>query len=411
MGRSLAYRLHLTQVGLGLGIEDDVWAAAWSLYLCQFSFIGGRAMLTRRAPRPDERNGFTLVELLVVIAIIAVLVALLLPAVNAAREAARRIMCVQQLRQVAMAVLQYESARKGLPPGALLAPEVTNPGQVANCMRGSTSFNTGALSYCFDMTSVRGGPSLSWIVLCLPYFEEQAIYDQFDLTKPLVQQSKNPQAKRIEFLVCPSDRAGGPDYNGAGLLNGAGKSFAKGNYCAYISPVHLNMQRQWPGALGGFIPGRLRGQKMAQVVDGATRTILASEVRTLDRDWDNRGVWSGPWPGSSLLSLDWHPVDNVSNIYVPIPDYNFAQLPNRTTGIFDQEFNCLQPGYAASLGLPCGNLAFLSAAPRSNHPGGVVAAALDSHVGFVTNQIDSFVFAYLVATNDRQPSDVSEYLK
>ncbi|HEY6563930.1 MAG TPA: DUF1559 domain-containing protein, partial [Pirellulaceae bacterium] len=212
-------------------------------------------------------------------------------------------------------------------------------------------------------------------------------------------------------LICPSDRADGPDYDGSGLLNGDEKFFAKGNYAAYISPVHLNMQRQWPGALGGFAPGTSKGQKLVRVVDGASKTILASEVRTLDRSWDSRGVWAGPWPGSSLLSLDWHPVDYYADIYVPIQGYAAAQLPNRLQGIVDQVFVCQEPLYARSRGMPCAAMSFVSAAPRSNHVGGVVAVALDSHAGFISDNIDSYVFAYLIATNDRQSSDVSRYLE
>ncbi len=363
-------------------------------------------------PGKSFPTAFTLVELLVVIAIIGVLVSLLLPAVQSAREAARRIMCVQQLRQVALAVTDFESSRGALPPGALLVAESSVDEDVLRCMQGSTSFNAnGTLNACFDFTGVQGGPTMSWIVLCLPFMEEQSIFDRFDLTRPLVNQSQAPQAQRIASLVCPSDQAQGPNYDGDGLLNGDGKEFAKANYCAYISPVHLNMQRQWPGALGGFRPGKPIGQRAARVKDGFSKTMLATEVRTLDRAWDNRGVWAGPWPGSSLLALDWHPVNNTASIYVPIPNYQAAQLPNRIGGIFDQLFSCKEPRYAASVKLPCRSpIGFLSAAPRSNHPGGVVATALDCHTGFVSENIDSYVFAYLIATNDGQVFAAEEYL-
>ena len=105
-----------------------------------------------------RRRGFTLVELLVVIAIIGILVALLLPAVQAAREAARRNACVNNLKQLALAVMNYESGRNVLPPGYL----------------GSTNFN----SPQFNTPANQG---IGVLVYLLPYVEEQALFDRFTL--------------------------------------------------------------------------------------------------------------------------------------------------------------------------------------------------------------------------------------
>ena len=101
-----------------------------------------------RGTRPP--SGFTLVELLVVIAIIGILIALLLPAVQAAREAARRAQCTNNLKQIGLALLNYESANKVFPPGGLA---------------------TGA-----------GGYGHSWWVRILPYIEQTAVYEKFDQT-------------------------------------------------------------------------------------------------------------------------------------------------------------------------------------------------------------------------------------
>src|SRR5689334_6749899 len=99
-----------------------------------------------RPPRLGGPTAFTLVELLVVIAIIGILVALLLPAIQAAREAARRAQCQNHLHNIAMAVLNYESANKKYPPGFVSQPSEEE--------------------------------AWGWAVFILPYLEEQGIYDR-----------------------------------------------------------------------------------------------------------------------------------------------------------------------------------------------------------------------------------------
>ena len=108
--------------------------------------------------RVSLRRGFTLVKLLVVIAIIGILVALLLPAIQAAREAARRAQCQASIHSVALAVLNFESAKKIFPKG------MTFPKSQEG------SINHGPVDY---------GPN--WIIEILPYLEEQALHDSFNL--------------------------------------------------------------------------------------------------------------------------------------------------------------------------------------------------------------------------------------
>src|ERR687898_633618 len=106
--------------------------------------------------KPRAMRGFTLVELLVVIAIIGILVALLLPAVQAAREAARRSQCVNNLKQIGIAIHNYHDAHKKLPPGSPLVGPNDDP-QL---------------------------PGMTWAGLILPYMEEGAIYDSFNRKSP-----------------------------------------------------------------------------------------------------------------------------------------------------------------------------------------------------------------------------------
>lgn len=375
-------------------------------------------MQSHRIVRRMSR-GFTLVELLVVIAIIAVLVALLLPAVNAAREAARRIQCVNQEKQLMLAVLNFEGATRALPPGGLISPIASGANPLC------TDYGTSTDS-CFDFKGIRGGKTYSWIVLILPYIEENALFTQFDMKTPTLNiwnlpatanNPGNPQAQSIPSLVCPSDGASGPLYNGTGtgVSNPRMKFFAKGNYAGYVSAVHANHQRLFPGAFGGFEPGKAVGQKLRQVKDGMSKTIGVTEVRTLDKEWDTRGTWALPFPGAAIIALDWHPIQGAEYTapYRPDPnDANSAQTPNKFGGsIVDQLVGCLEPVYARGKRMPCANAQYLSNAPRSNHTGGVVGASLDGHVGFITDNIDSLVFAYLVCTNDGQASDVTQFMQ
>ena len=130
---------------------------------------------TTSSDSPARRRAFTLVELLVVIAIIAMLVSILLPAVQSAREAARRAHCANNMRQVGLALINYESAITHFPP----------PGYAGVNTEPTLAFGD------FDP---QGGRMLSWIVLTLPFLEEQSLYDQFDIRKSILDQPSNPAA-------------------------------------------------------------------------------------------------------------------------------------------------------------------------------------------------------------------------
>jgi prepilin-type N-terminal cleavage/methylation domain-containing protein len=139
------------------------------------------------AARRDWR-GFTLVELLVVIAIIGVLVALLLPAVQAAREAARRSQCVSNIKQLALACSGYHDAHKAFPPALTYTEKAIN--------------DSGGLLGIDRNTKY--GPN--WAIMILPYMEQQALYKRFNLTEYIsADANKEARGQTVQIMLCPSD--------------------------------------------------------------------------------------------------------------------------------------------------------------------------------------------------------------
>jgi prepilin-type N-terminal cleavage/methylation domain-containing protein len=293
-----------------------------------------------------RRRGFTLVELLVVIAIIGVLVALLLPAVQAAREAARRTECQSNLRQLALALHNYENAHGKLPYGA------------------PWPFTTGT-----------GG---TWTAFILPFIEEQSIYDSFNFDAQM-RHGSNRQAVRslIETLICPSDPASENPFRG-----GANCAIQPWNPCEAMAnwyPVSMGPTRDGtaPGNSCVFCPvphpswccsghdyGRdgletfagLFGQhptsvEFRQVADGLSNTWMAGE--TLPAHCSFNGAYSTNFPiiGTSI------PLNTMIENNPAVDDKWYSAC-----------------GY------------------KSEHPGGANLAKADASVSFVQDSIDYFLY-------------------
>lgn len=249
----------------------------------------------REAPR--WRRGFTLVELLVVIAIIGILVALLLPAVQAARESARRAACGNKLRQIGIAALNYESAKKRLPPGYLAGTNFNKPW---------TDDATGAFDGPHQLCGV--------FVFLLPYLEAGSVYDQFTSTLKVGVDAKdfayttnipaNAAAQtQLDVLKCPSfpaeppqtailDKSYGmlnagflilqsdgwpPDKVPYGITHYMGSAGVWGRvgstYTFTINSVKYNCDKQ----LLGVFTVRSKTQ-LGQVTDGTSHTLMFGEA-------------------------------------------------------------------------------------------------------------------------------------
>jgi prepilin-type N-terminal cleavage/methylation domain-containing protein len=193
-----------------------------------------------------RRQGFTLVELLVVIAIIGILVALLLPAIQAAREAARRNSCSNNLKQIGIALQNYHDTYKSFPPVAVFGRQGPFP---------------------------QGAYHHTWCLMILPFMEQQPLYDTVDLTLPVwIQPIRNTV---VPVYLCPSD-------------SGFGTKPSETHDIAVTHYVASEGYHWWPGpavpnfpfAPGVDFQGVFAGgqaTRMAKVTDGTSTTIVVAE--------------------------------------------------------------------------------------------------------------------------------------
>ncbi len=317
-----------------------------------------------------QRRGFTLVELLVVIAIIGILVALLLPAIQAAREAARRTECNNNLKQFALAAQNYHDVYQKLP--------------------------------AFSYSRVSGGSMVgvwegfSAHTMLLPYMEQQALFDRIDFNVPWHWgQNDAVKGETIEAFLCPSDIP--PILSGTNI-------WAGGPGCNYA--VSIGPTLDWDNS--STTPGIFRARRetpYSMIVDGTSNTILASEVRRGDGQGNNyipgepvRNVpYSGStpwvWPNASvseaqisawgalcetnkgdhLSSNGWHwlganATQNVFNTVAP-PNFQYPTCIAVNPPGMASDRDGLYPA-------------------RSYHPGGCNTAMADGSVAYLTDSIE-----------------------
>lgn len=236
-----------------------------------FRFVGAASRAAQGPhcpPRLGGRTtlrGFTLVELLVVIAIIGILVALLLPAIQAAREAARRTQCTNKMKQLGLAVMNYESARKVLPPA--YTPNYTKAQLTGTCpgATGTAPVSNGLAHHAL-------------FSFLLPYIEENSVYDQIDfkqnwessLTNSKGGTNRVATSRDLEQFICPSTEARPQsyttDYN---VIVDVDRT----KYCAFQT-ANPSQPRQLDKLAGLLTDSPV---KISRVADGMSKTFMLFE--------------------------------------------------------------------------------------------------------------------------------------
>jgi prepilin-type N-terminal cleavage/methylation domain-containing protein len=326
--------------------------------------------MIRRMRHARKWRAFTLVELLVVIAIIGILVALLLPAIQAAREAARRSTCINNIKNLSLACMTYESSKKELPYGRK-----------------------------FDVWD-----AYTWTQLVLPNIEQQAVYDLYwtlpdrkyshnrpapSAYGPLADDPRMRQARHTQIPVfyCPSSRA-----PAANEMDTPAYGFWRGNYSGCVGAGDMYGNRivggdgpipagGWSGAFAvqpESTPGPLyRPVKIKDFTDGTSNTLLISETMV---------PTVAGWGGAIGETIYGNMGGALFSAY-RTPNSSIADQPNgpcpRTQGDTEYSAPCAAIG-GTGLGLSGagGNVA-----ARSHHPGGVNASLADASIRFVSDDV------------------------
>lgn len=297
----------------------------------------------KRCPR--NVRGFTLVELLVVIAIIGVLIALLLPAVQQAREAARRMQCSNNLKQLALALHNYHDTHQSLPAGTY------------GCCWGT------------------------WQVSILPFIEQQNLYERYNVTDKYDTDASryggadnsDVTSQRINALTCPSDTPNTPMSN-----------LTSHNYAVNFGNTGYSQQASLNGVTFGGAPFAYVSSGSTDkyfgfqdIVDGTSNTMLAAEVL--------QGT------GRDLRGFTWWGDASGISAYLP-PN---ASEPDR---IYTETFCENDP----QRNLPCTTSttsAPIMFASRSRHSGGVQTVLCDGSVRFITETIELSSWRAMATTN------------
>jgi len=359
---------------------------------------------------------------LVVITIIGILIALLLPAVQAAREAARRMQCSNNMKQLGLGVLNYENQCGCFPPGC--------------------TWNGGANPDPTKLSTMRE----NWVILILPFIEMQDLYNSFDHTKSISDSTSAAnvaaRATRIPVMLCPSDPFNQKAFMGTqgASTAAAGDNWARGNYGANggiailrIDSTGTNSQDAGgPNQLGWKtlamrgIMGSNCSLRSAEVTDGLSNTILLGELRAGLTPYDTRGTWamgggcpSGLW-GYGYAGLG----SNYRDDYGPnCPIFSADGMTNSSQLVADYGGGGDVASGAGNIalvkeGMPCsGGIGDAQQTARSLHPDGVNVCLADGSVQWISDFIQvtggtgsaMSVWDRLIGSGDGEPISANAF--
>ena len=303
-----------------------------------------------------SRSGFTLVELLVVIAIIGVLVALLLPAVQSAREASRRMKCSNNLKQWSLAMHMHHDQK-------------------------------GTLPY-----AKKNNPRTVWVTNLWPFVEQQALYSKYDFTlgffevpNCIANTFDGLIAQRVSIYICPSDRNVSPFHQGDTFWRAKGSYVV--NWGPYTDPYPMTGQ-PLPTTLAPFGSKNFTNAsgstnfplqtRFSEITDGTSNTLLLSEViiHPISSLRDRRGDQHNDGPGCTIFQTVDTPNSGIDSIIDAIACQNYLPF------------------------MPCQSTAFGHITARSRHPSGVMASYCDGSVRFIPNNIALATWQNLSTMND-----------
>jgi prepilin-type N-terminal cleavage/methylation domain-containing protein len=349
------------------------------------------------------RAAFSIIELLVVIAVIGLLAALLLPAVQAAREAARRSQCLNNLKQLGIAFHNYHDIHATLPPAVVWNG---GPGEPL----GGGTASVGVIDRVAIGYSPTNGPDrvlANWAILLLPHLEQTGLSQKIDINKPIDDPANvSARATSLSVMLCPSDPYNNKPYERATLAGvTTAHSYARGNYALNFGPNKRCYTGQ-PGCPSGFdvastdllhtnmvvwgsgVSGLNKSFRLRDFPAGTSMMVAVDEVRAGIDPVDPRGVWSLGMAAASIT------------VCAGTANFGSSGPPNSLLPLADQFVGCSELlakfglERLTQLGMPClvntenGIEISAQATARSMHPTGVHVLMVDGSAHFVSDNVD-----------------------